>query len=301
MVQEHPAAHHPGEAVQRAQILPIGQVFVHRHQRQGHDQIQGQGRGQKLDLEMDQVIVHLVGEDQAVLPQHIADALGEIDDRRGGSGHQHQDEDGPGPIEPPVPLGVVDRLVHIQAEILHCGQMIDVPSQLRQDHAHQRDGHVVQIQADHPGPAVARLGEKGPHGQIDQTGVELGGQGGGQDHPQPGVAALAAPEKGQADEQGEQGAGAHAEDQAGHRRPAAEGGEQLVHGHHIGGGRLEQAGQAEHRPQYRGLYRPQQTPGQNGRDIGEGDGDGLHMEIAQEGEGHQKLHRDQGDEEIGLK
>ena len=78
---------------------------------------------------------------------------------------------------------------------------------------------------------------------------------------------------------------------------AEEGGEQLVEVHHVGGGGLPHAGQAKGAAHYQGFRRPPQGPGDEHGNVGDGDGDGLDVKVAQKGEGHQKLHGHHGGQE----
>lgn len=118
------------------------------------------------------------------------------------------------------------------------------------------------------------------------------------ENPQPCIAQAPGRQIQEAGQQPKKHTGAYAQQDAFQGMSAHKGRKQLIHGHYIAGAGLPHAGQSKDGAQGNRLRQAHQRPGQQNGDVGKGNGNGLHMQIAQKGEGHQQLQGDQGPQQV---
>ena len=130
--------------------------------------------------------------------------------------------------------------------------------------------------------------------------MEGGGHKGNQRDPPNGVPQPPGQSVQQADGKAEEDTASHTEHQTARRVLAEHGGKELVRRHHIAGRRLPHTGQAKEQAHQRRRFRAEQGAGNQDGDIGDGDGDGFHMEVPQEGERHQQFQGNQRLQKIAV-
>lgn len=58
VLKEHPSSHDAGQIIKPSKIFTVSEIFINQEQNNYHDQADGKGSDQELDLQMKQIMIN---------------------------------------------------------------------------------------------------------------------------------------------------------------------------------------------------------------------------------------------------